>query len=687
MGWKLTSDPVLSAGGRGVEQKTGRFRIDVLVGVRVSHLPDGRGPPRPRTPNAACRETKKRRTIDRMSTHARWIGYVGILLLLACAPARAETAPPQPQPAPGTETLVRAAGQRIAGKLRGDAARGFTFESAAQAQSLALEPGSMLIFDGPEPDPTAGFASFRVELGLDQRISGRLSTVDARTVRLVDSSTGGPVTVARPGVLAVIQRPGEVLVLQDGFETIDGTRWTEMGDPDLVQQPHATGMQSLQIPAGGTALGCTLREPVGSGRLDVAFHDDGALVDGQQWFVDLIFRGPAGSETVRAVLGWAEESLTVESPSGPALAVQRLARKPGWHRLSLRFSPAQTEVAVDGNDLAHGKGPSGPLVEIRLASQPSGKIPAPEKLAGHFDDLRLVRFTEPIGGLEIDTGQDEVRLAGGDQLFGALAAADGERMSLKVDEKLVTLPWSEVSGIYFRRQPRQSAAVEGLLVRLEWRAAAGGDPIDLDAIEGALTAVSSTALTLATPYAGTLVLPRDRRRTMRIQGSGRRIVIDPTAHHLGDNISMTPPLIDPPQPEGGVLERTVELAEVPTQPAALVLDVVQVVGEANGLQFAALVQKGELRTNVSINGQPVDYLNRHITSKNDTPERIRLPIPPGRLRPGRNLIRFQQVGIANDPSFLDDLGLLGIALEFGGDRPARAPAQGERAQPQPQPQP
>ena len=123
----------------------------------------------------------------------------------------------------------------------------------------------------------------------------------------------------------------------------------------------------------GPSLTCSLREPVGSGRLDIAFHDDGIVADGQQWFVDLLFRGLAGTETVRAVLGWAEESLTVESPSGPALAVQRLARKPGWHRLSLRFGPAQTEVAVDGNDLAHGKGPDGPLVEIRLASYVSGK--------------------------------------------------------------------------------------------------------------------------------------------------------------------------------------------------------------------------------------------------------------------------------------------------------------------------
>jgi hypothetical protein len=64
-------------------------------------------------------------------------------------------------------------------------------------------------------------------------------------------------------------------------------------------------------------------------------------------------------------------------------------------------------------------------------------------------------------------------------------------------------------------------------------------------------------------------------------------------------------------------------------------------------------------------------LNRHITSKNETPERIRLPIPAGLLHAGRNLIRFEQVAQVSDPTSLDDLGVLGIALEFEDDRPAR----------------
>jgi hypothetical protein len=104
----------------------------------------------------------------------------------------------------------------------------------------------------------------------------------------------------------------------------------------------------------------------------------------------------------------------------------------------------------------------------------------------------------------------------------------------------------------------------------------------------------------------------------------------------------------------------------------LSLDVVQVVGEASGLPFYELAKRGEIRTSVKINGRPIDYLNRYITTKNETPERIRIPIPAGVLRAGRNLVRIEQAGEAGDPSSLDDLGILEIAVEFPVDRPSGA---------------
>ena len=114
-----------------------------------------------------------------------------------------------------------------------------------------------------------------------------------------------------------------------------------------------------------------------------------------------------------------------------------------------------------------------------------------------------------------------------------------------------------------------------------------------------------------------------------------------------------------------MLERSVDLAKLPGGRAYLVVDAVQVVGESPPeLTFSSLVKKGELRTNLKINGTPFDYLNRLVTTRNESPERFRYPIPKDQLKLGKNLIRFEQVGKSSDPNYLDDLGLLGIAIEY-----------------------
>ena len=176
--------------------------------------------------------------------------------------------------------------------------------------------------------------------------------------------------------------------------------------------------------------------------------------------------------------------------------------------------------------------------------------------------------------------------------------------------------------------PAQEPWIEGVFVRVEWRCAPGGDPGDLDFADGALIAVSDQALKLATPYSGVLTIPHDRLRKLLVLGEGRRLLIDPAAHHLGDEISVTAPFFDPPLPEGGILERTFDLADVPERPAFVVMDVVQVVGESNDAIYSDLIRKGELKTYIAVNGQRVDYMNRHIKTRNeDARKRAAILIP------------------------------------------------------------
>ena len=90
---------------------------------------------------------------------------------------------------------------------------------------------------------------------------------------------------------------------------------------------------------------------------------------------------------------------------------------------------------------------------------------------------------------------------------------------------------------------------------------------------------------------------------------------------------------------------------------------VQVVGETAGSPYSNLVVKGELRTYVALNRKRIDYINRYITTANETPERIRIPIPQELLQPGKNVIRVEQTGIASDPTWFDDLGILRVSLQ------------------------
>ena len=109
--------------------------------------------------------------------------------------------------------------------------------------------------------------------------------------------------------------------------------------------------------------------------------------------------------------------------------------------------------------------------------------------------------------------------------------------------------------------PRSRASCAGRVA-----VAAGDQTANVDFAEGAIVSLSDQVSTLATPYSGELSIPRELIRKLIVFGEGRRLVIDPAAHHLGDEVSLSAPVLDPPQPEGDVLERTFELAEVADRP-------------------------------------------------------------------------------------------------------------------------
>ena len=60
---------------------------------------------------------------------------------------------------------------------------------------------------------------------------------------------------------------------------------------------------------------------------------------------------------------------------------------------------------MDGDELAHGDAPGGPLVELRLATETRPRSSPDATLAARVADLRLVRLAAPSGPPEIDPTQ------------------------------------------------------------------------------------------------------------------------------------------------------------------------------------------------------------------------------------------------------------------------------------------
>ena len=565
------------------------------------------------------------------------------------------------------DTIRLEDGRRIGGSLHGTASEGFRFVPDGGGTPLALETIKTVAFDGPGPDPSAARPPFAVLLGGGQRVSGPLDGVNEDTVRLESGPDGRAWSFERRGVQAVVQRPGEVLLLAEPFDRLNPERWTVSGRAAIAAKDDPGGPRGLLLPASGGAAAWRADEPIFAGRVEVRYHDDGRRVVRRRRVVELLFRSGGDPEPVQIILGWDSDVLTVRTRGeGPALAVQRLVRQPGRHRLVVGFGPERIDATLDGAELAHGEPPPGPLVGLRLAAEGDGPDP-PEGLAARFEDLRVVLQTAPPAAVEVDPDQDEARLVNGDRLFGRVVAANREGVRFQVGDRLVGLRWDEVAGLYFQRAAATSAPVEGLWVRLSWRPAQ--DSAEPDALEGALTRLDDQTAQLKVPFLGEVGIPRRLLTELRVLGRMRRIVLDPTAHHLGNS---TVPSLDPPQPEGRSLEIAFDLDAVPPGASFLGVTVVQVVGIEGDPDYSERVQRGELLTRVSLNGQAFDTLNRHITTRNETPARLRLPIPPGLLRPGRNFLRWDQEGLKEAPETLDNLGLWGVALE--SEPRAEAPA-------------
>ena len=138
------------------------------------------------------------------------------------------------------------------------------------------------------------------------------------------------------------------------------------------------------------------------------------------------------------------------------------------------------------------------------------------------------------------------------------------------------------------------------------------------------------------------------------------------------------PAFSPPEPDGTGIRIPFELSDVSPGKAWLSLEVADLEPASESTLRATPnlneLRRGFLTTHVALNQVPCRTLNRHceFLSPIGKPQRIRIPLPAGSLKEGRNLLQFQQNPSRTDPKLFDDCEVRRIALEFDAERRVHA---------------
>jgi hypothetical protein len=384
------------------------------------------------------------------------------------------------------------------------------FQPAGSQAPLALADLHAVRFAaGPLP-PLLAARVHRVVLPHGQILTGQLLGLDRERLRL-RTVWAEDLTVPRPAVAAVLQLPGwETFFAADFGPDLNG--WQATGTPALGTERSPAGRHCLVLNRPGQAVTHTLDTPVEAGWFAADFRAAGEGT-GARWLAEAEFRGPDGPRTVRMTLAGPGDRYEAEVPGIEGTGYP-LTRGPGWHRLRLDFAPDRLALTIDDTALwsSEGRGPGGPLRQVRLTC-----VEAPRPGRGGemtFADVSLARVLPELPHPPGDPRQDEVWLVSGDQLFGRVPRADGDRALVAGAFGERALPWGEVRGLFLRHEQPAPRAAGGERVRVWLRPGAGQQ---LDELEGAVLGLDESRLTLDHALLGECKI--DRARIARLSAT------------------------------------------------------------------------------------------------------------------------------------------------------------------------
>ena len=340
-------------------------------------------------------------------------------------------------------------------------------------------------------------------------------------------------------------------------------------------------------------------------------------------------------------------------------AMTPLPRKNGWHWLSISIASDRTRICLDELVLAESRTAwfkNQSITSLEISAAPNSKL--------LIDALGIYQYDTISGPVQRPLADNLIQLNGGHELLG--------------NSNLKEIPTRLIRAILPKQIPNVGLWVQGPVVRLTfqslgenlWKPDTDRDYLKqlgllnppakgFDCVEGSLVDMDEKRLTLALSQGGTISVDSNQCFTIEpLVASGLKL-LEAHPHHLGDELDLK---VIPPEPEGGNLRINFNLGvEESKYQSELVVDVLQVLG-ANIAPFVESIKRGELVTEVWLNGTNLGTLNSKIEGRNESPERLRFPIARNVMKTGPNQVEFRQKGQKNDPNYLDDLSVMGVRL-------------------------
>jgi hypothetical protein len=463
---------------------------------------------------------------------------------------------------------------------------------------------------------------------------------------------------------------GDAVIFHDDFEEADAVRKIS-GSARRNEGNAASGKWRLSLTAPGDSLQYQLPDLLASGWFEARFWDSGAAV--APFCCEFDFESKAGTRTVQVILSCDADSYALATPQGPSLPVQRIARRPGWNRLAMRFSPDRITLLINDAVLTHRGSGVGSLQSVRFVVHPGDDEPGRAKGSqpiGSIDDVQLAAGLGAAADRQPAHDQDDLLLTNGDQLFGQIKGASNRGVTIESEFGSQQVPWPELQEVHFTPRLASPKQVEGTRVRIEFATTA--TPLtaaaDNDLLEGVLRDISDDAIRLRHPYLGDVSIPRSQMRSIELLETGRWLAIDPGFYHFGEQVNVR---LQVPHPGGTDRSWLFELEDIP-QEASLVLHVA-------GMQAAPAGDDpnkraaDQWRTYATINDTTIDPmgLNHLLVLNYRSPARLKVPIANGILRNGKNVLRIHQTPLKDDPRSFDDCGIFGIGLQWSHTNPKR----------------